>query len=44
MPAALAAWLRFRPPPPRNRQDIHCLRGIPRRWGLFGESGPGQRK
>ncbi|CAJ0994886.1 IgaA/UmoB family intracellular growth attenuator [Sodalis praecaptivus] len=41
LPAALAAWLRFRPTPPRNRQDIHCLRGIPRRWGLFGESGQG---
>ncbi|BAE75588.1 putative dehydrogenase [Sodalis glossinidius str. 'morsitans'] len=41
LPAALAAWLRFRPTPQRNRQDVNCLRGIPRRWGLFGESGQG---
>lgn len=41
LPAGLAAWLRFRPTPLRNRQDIHCLRGIPRRWGLFGESDQG---
>ena len=31
-------WLLFRPPLERNRLDIHCLRGTPKRWGLFGES------
>lgn len=25
----------------RNRQEIHCLRGMPKRWGLFGESKQG---
>lgn len=25
----------------RNRKEIHCLRGMPKRWGLFGESKQG---
>lgn len=25
----------------RNRKEIHCLRGMPKRWGLFGESNQG---
>lgn len=29
-------------PPLKKRQDIHCLRGAPKRWGLFGESNQGQ--
>ncbi|QWA11649.1 intracellular growth attenuator family protein [Sodalis ligni] len=31
-------WMLFRPPSQRTRLDIHCLRGTPKRWGLFGES------
>ncbi|TKI05014.1 IgaA/UmoB family intracellular growth attenuator [Martelella alba] len=31
-------WLLFRPPMERSRLDIHCLRGTPKRWALFGES------
>ncbi len=31
-------WRLFRRPSERARQDVHCLRGTPKRWGLFGES------
>lgn len=35
---AWAGWHLYRRPPARVRQDIHCLRGTPKRWGLFGEA------
>ncbi|AFJ45366.1 intracellular growth attenuator family protein [Shimwellia blattae] len=28
----------FAPPARRSLREIHCLRGTPKRWGLFGES------
>ncbi|GAA0482970.1 MULTISPECIES: IgaA/UmoB family intracellular growth attenuator [Tatumella] len=31
-------WLMYRPVKLSDYQDIHCMRGIPKRWGLFGES------
>src|SRR5476651_543187 len=33
-----SGWLLLRRPAENNRQDVHCLRGTPKRWGLFGES------
>ncbi|WP_075182555.1 IgaA/UmoB family intracellular growth attenuator [Pantoea sp. 1.19] len=32
----------WRPLREKSRRDIHCLRGSPKRWGLFGESNQGQ--
>lgn len=31
-------WRCFAPPSQLALQEIHCLRGTPKRWGLFGES------
>ncbi len=39
---AWGCWNLFRRPAPRELKEIHCLRGTPKRWGLFGESGQGQ--
>ena len=39
---ALSSWLLWRRPAEKERRDIHCLRGAPKRWGLFGESNQGQ--
>ena len=42
--AALAGWVIWRVVSERfgkNRKEIHCLRGLPKRWGLFGESKQG---
>jgi hypothetical protein len=35
---AAAMWGLFAPPAKNTLREIHCLRGTPRRWGLFGES------
>ncbi|MFO6483865.1 IgaA/UmoB family intracellular growth attenuator [Escherichia coli] len=34
----LLATGRFAPPAKSSLRRIHCLRGTPRRWGLFGEN------
>ena len=42
--AVLAGWVSWRVISERlgkNRKEIHCLRGLPKRWGLFGESKQG---
>ncbi|CAM3807040.1 MULTISPECIES: intracellular growth attenuator family protein [Rahnella] len=42
--AGLAVWVIWRLVCERlgkNRKEIHCLRGLPKRWGLFGESKQG---
>ncbi len=31
-------WCMYRPTRPGDYQEIHCMQGIPKRWGLFGES------
>lgn len=31
-------WSLFHIPGQKRMRDIHCLRGAPKRWGLFGES------
>ncbi|MCU7367106.1 intracellular growth attenuator family protein [Pantoea stewartii] len=31
-------WLMYRIPGENGLREIHCLRGAPKRWGLFGES------
>ncbi|MEA9390902.1 IgaA/UmoB family intracellular growth attenuator [Acerihabitans sp. TG2] len=33
-----SGWLLLRRPAEKNRQDVHCLRGTPKRLGLFGET------
>ncbi|GKX64570.1 IgaA/UmoB family intracellular growth attenuator [Pragia fontium] len=35
-------WRMLRPDPKKTQYNIHCLRGVPKRWGLFGESDNGQ--
>lgn len=35
-------WNLFRRPTERELKEVHCLRGTPKRWGLFGESNQGQ--
>ncbi|WP_163288480.1 IgaA/UmoB family intracellular growth attenuator, partial [Enterobacter hormaechei] len=30
-------WGLFAPPAKSSLREIHCLRGTPRRWGLFGD-------
>ncbi|MBJ3815006.1 intracellular growth attenuator family protein [Shimwellia pseudoproteus] len=35
---AAGGWGLFAPPLRRSLREIHCLRGTPKRWGLFGES------
>ncbi|MBH2566728.1 intracellular growth attenuator family protein [Serratia marcescens] len=39
---AWGCWNLFRRPASRELKEIHCLRGTPKRWGLFGESDQGQ--
>jgi len=38
----LSGWLLYRRPGEKDLREIHCLRGAPKRWGLFGESNQGQ--
>ncbi|WP_313097861.1 intracellular growth attenuator family protein [Atlantibacter hermannii] len=35
---AAGLWGLFAPPAKNTLREIHCLRGTPKRWGLFGES------
>lgn len=35
-------WGIFAPPAKNTLREIHCLRGTPKRWGLFGESNQDQ--
>ncbi len=35
-------WGLFAPPAKNTLREIHCLRGTPKRWGLFGESNQDQ--
>jgi hypothetical protein len=40
----ILGWLAWRIIPEylgKNRREIHCLRGMPKRWSLFGESNQG---
>lgn len=39
---AASLWLLYRRPTEKDLREIHCLRGAPKRWGLFGESNQGQ--
>jgi len=39
---AWGCWGLFRRPAARELKEVHCLRGTPKRWGLFGESNQGQ--
>ncbi|MEE4407968.1 MULTISPECIES: intracellular growth attenuator family protein [unclassified Serratia (in: enterobacteria)] len=39
---AWGCWNLFRRPTERELKEVHCLRGTPKRWGLFGESNQGQ--
>ena len=34
----VSVWSLFHIPAQKRMRDIHCLRGAPKRWGLFGES------
>lgn len=38
----VSCWFLIRRPAEKNLREIHCLRGAPKRWGLFGESNQGQ--
>ena len=35
---AAGLWGLFAPPSKTSLREIHCLRGTPKRWGLFGEN------
>lgn len=35
---ATGLWGLFAPPAKNTLREIHCLRGTPKRWGLFGET------
>ena len=35
---AVSLWFLYRFPGSSSLRDVHCLRGAPKRWGLFGES------
>jgi hypothetical protein len=35
---AAGLWGLFAPPAKNTLREIHCLRGTPKRWGLFGET------
>jgi hypothetical protein len=35
---AAGLWGLFAPPAKTSLREIHCLRGTPKRWGLFGEN------
>ncbi|QKJ85298.1 Intracellular growth attenuator protein igaA [Paramixta manurensis] len=39
---AVSVWFLYRRPAERELREIHCLRGAPKRWGLFSESNQGQ--
>lgn len=39
---AASLWGLFAPPARNTLREIHCLRGTPKRWGLFGESNQDQ--
>ncbi|MEN4980289.1 intracellular growth attenuator family protein [Erwinia billingiae] len=39
---AVSCWFLYRRPGEKDLREIHCLRGAPKRWGLFGESNQGQ--
>lgn len=39
---AASLWGLFAPPARTTLREIHCLRGTPKRWGLFGESNQDQ--
>lgn len=39
---AWGCWNLLRRPTEGELQEVHCLRGTPKRWGLFGESNQGQ--
>jgi hypothetical protein len=39
---AASLWGLFAPPAKNTLREIHCLRGTPKRWGLFGESNQDQ--
>lgn len=38
----VSCWFLYRRPGEKDLREIHCLRGAPKRWGLFGESNQGQ--
>lgn len=38
----VSGWFLYRRPAKSDLREIHCLRGAPKRWGLFGESNQGQ--
>lgn len=38
----VSCWFLYRRPADSDLREIHCLRGAPKRWGLFGESNQGQ--
>ncbi|MBV4368340.1 intracellular growth attenuator family protein [Erwinia sp. BNK-24-b] len=38
----VSCWSLWRRPGEKDLREIHCLRGAPKRWGLFGESNQGQ--
>lgn len=38
----VSGWFLYRRPADSDLREIHCLRGAPKRWGLFGESYQGQ--
>ncbi|MBD8163770.1 intracellular growth attenuator family protein [Erwinia persicina] len=38
----VSLWMLYRRPTEKDLREIHCLRGAPKRWGLFGESNQGQ--
>ncbi|WP_145557895.1 intracellular growth attenuator family protein [Yersinia aldovae] len=37
-----ACWNMLRPLADKDLREVHCLRGTPKRWGLFGESNQAQ--
>ncbi|MFH8135863.1 intracellular growth attenuator family protein [Pantoea osteomyelitidis] len=39
---AVSLWFLYRFPGEKGLREVHCLRGAPKRWGLFGESNQGQ--
>lgn len=39
---AASLWGLYAPPAKNTLREIHCLRGTPKRWGLFGESNQDQ--
>ncbi len=38
----VSLWFMYRRPRENDLREIHCLRGAPKRWGLFSESNQGQ--